>query len=489
MPDHVEIAAEATKRLTEKQQRFRKDPYRPTYHITAPYGWMNDPNGMIHYRGEYHLFYQLHPDDPAGGTKYWGHLKSRDLAHWEHLPVALAPSEPYDAGGCWSGTAVAHQGKLYLFYTGVAGDPPVQTVNLAVSSDGIRFEKHPANPVVPAPPLEGGLDCRDPKVWLHNGIWYMLLGTAHKGRARLALYRSLDLIHWIYLGIALESDGTKGAMWECPDFFRLGEKDVILVSPIGIGGEIQGSPLAVTGQMDYTAGKFLPERWQLLDHGPSFYAPQTWWDGQHRRILMGWMEKWGAAMPSQQYGWAGAMTIPRVMDLLPDGTIVLQPAPELTRLRYQHCRWVGLNVHPEGSGFLPELQGDAMEIIATFDLTNCTADRFGMKLRCSPDSRQETVVAFDRTTGLLEVDRSRSGAGDGGTYGGQLKASRLNRLQLHIFLDRSSLEVFGDHGRVSITQRIYPSPDSLGADLFAEGGTVHVVHLDTWRLGSAFPEE
>lgn len=489
MPDHEEIAAEATKRLTKKQRGFRQDPYRPVYHITAPYGWMNDPNGLIHYRGEYHLFYQLNPDDPAGGIKHWGHLKSRDLAHWEHLPVALAPSEPYDAAGCWSGTAVAHHGKLYLFYTGVAGDPPVQSVNVAVSSDGIHFEKHPSNPVVPAPPPDGSLDCRDPKVWLHNGVWYMLLGTAQKGRGKLALYRSLDLLHWTYMGIALESDGNQGAMWECPDFFHLGGKDVVLLSPIGVAGEVQGSPVAVTGQMDYTAGRFIPERWQILDWGPSFYAPQTWWDGQRRRILMGWMEKWGAPTPSQQHGWAGAMTIPRVMDLLPDGTIVLQPAPAVSGLRYQHCRWVGLQVDPDTHGYLPELRGDAVEIIATFDLAGCTASRFGLKLRCSLDGREETVVAYDRNTGRLEVDRSRSGAGDGGTYGGVLKLGRRDRLQIRLFLDRSSLEVFGDHGRINITQRIYPSPDSLGTDLFAEGGSVRLIHLDAWRLGSAFPEE
>lgn len=450
---------------------------------------MNDPNGMIYYRGEYHLFYQLYPFDPAGGPKYWGHLKSPDLAHWEHLPVALAPSEPYDAAGCWSGTAVAHQGKYYLFYTGAAGDPPVQTVNLAISSDGICFEKHPANPVVPAPPPEGSIDCRDPKVWLHHGVWYMLLGTAKEGQAKLALYRSLDLVHWTYMGIALESEGAQDAMWECPDLIRLGEKDVLLLSPIGAGGETHRSPVAVTGQMDYAAGRFLPERWQVLDYGPSFYAPQTWRDGQHRRILMGWMEKWGAAMPSQPHGWAGAMTIPRVMELLPDGTIALQPAPELARLRYEHCRWVGLCIQPGTHGHLPELRGDALEIIATFDLNGCTAHRFGIKLRCSRDRRQETVVAYDHTTGRLEVDRSRSGAGDGGTYGGVLRPLHRDQLQIHLFLDRSSLEVFGDHGQVSITQRIYPDAASLGADLFAEGGSVRLIHLDAWRLGSAFPEE
>ncbi|HEY8347423.1 MAG TPA: glycoside hydrolase family 32 protein [Symbiobacteriaceae bacterium] len=485
MNHHERLVAEASRFLAEQQHQFQQDPYRLAYHVTPPVSWMNDPNGMIYYRGEYHLFYQLYPFAPKNGPKYWGHVKSKDLVHWEHLPVALAPSEPYDAGGCWSGTAVEHEGKLFLFYTGADDDTkavPVQTVNIAVSSDGVRFQKHPANPVVTSPPPEGSGHFRDPKVWKHGDAWYMVLGTTKEGRGKLALYRSTDLIRWTYVGVAVESDGTQGYMWECPDLFRLGDKHVLIVSPMGARGQEHAQPIALVGRFDYAAGKFIPERTQVLDAGPSFYAPQTLLDGQGRRILIGWMEKWGASMPTQQHGWAGAMSIPRVMDLLPDGSIGLRPVPELAKLRRDHRRWESVTVAPDGQDYLQGFEGDTLELIACFDLAGCTARRFGIKVRCCRDRHQETVVAYDPVSGRLEVNRDRSGIGDGGSFGGDLKLAPSEQLRLHLFLDRSSLEVFGNEGRLSITQRIYPRPAGRGVDLFAEGGSVRLVRLDVWQL-------
>lgn len=485
MQNHEQLLSEANRVLSGSQHLGRRDPYRLAYHITAPSGWMNDPNGMIFFRGEYHLFYQLYPFAPENGPKYWGHVKSKDLARWEHLPVALAPSEPYDAGGCWSGTAVEQAGKMVLFYTGVddhTKEVPVQTVNIAESSDGIRYQKHPANPVLSVPPSEGSAHFRDPKVWNHDGTWYMALGTTRDERGKLALYRSADLIRWTYLGIAAESDGTQGFMWECPDLFCLREKHVLVLSPMGVAGEHNAKAVGVVGHFDYSTGRFVQEHTRVLDVGPSLYAPQTLVDDQGRRILIGWMEKWGASMPTKQFGWAGAMSIPRVVSLLPDNTISLQPAPELTRLRREHRRWEEMTIEPGPDHVVHGLKGDTLEIIAVFDLSACSAGRFGIKVRCAEDGHEGTVVAYTRSGSRLEVDRDLSGSGDGGTHGGLLALSGTDQLHLRLFLDRSSLEVFGNDGRVNITQRIYPSPSSLGIGLFSEGGSVRLISLDAWKL-------
>src|SRR5579875_2331704 len=257
---------------------------RPLYHFQPPKNWMNDPNGLIQWQGEYHLFYQYNPFAPVHGSIHWGHAASRDLVHWRHLPIALAPQAGGpDAAGCWSGCALDDDGTPTLMYTGVRRDEAAlyETQCLATSDDGLlTWRKHPANPVIAEPPQ--GLPVRafrDPCVWREGRTWYCIRGAGIDGVGGAALlYRSDDLIDWAYLvrlcdaGVRTPGGRIGGEVWECPQFFALGDKHVLLVSCMV---ECRARPRPVYLVGSFAGGRFTPERMETFDWGPDYYAPAT----------------------------------------------------------------------------------------------------------------------------------------------------------------------------------------------------------------------
>ncbi|HZG85812.1 glycoside hydrolase family 32 protein [Paenibacillus sp.] len=478
----------ACEALEASESRVTDRRYRLHYHLMPKGGWMNDPNGLVYFRGEYHAFYQHDPYRPTQGPMHWGHAKSADLVHWEHLPVALAPSEPYDldesgsAGGCWSGSAVEDDGKLVLMYTGhVDGGTPPEAQCLAVSEDGVRFAKDAANPVIPAPPETGVFGFRDPKVWKRGDTWYAVVGSGLNGKGRALLYDSRNLREWRYIGVAAESDGTEGNMWECPDLFPLGDggEHVLIVSPMNMGAT---KTMYMSGTFDYETGTFRRAYAERLDYGFDFYAPQTFRDGRGRRLLLAWMNIWGAAMPEQADGWMGAMTLPRELTLGRDGKLRMRPTEELRALRIALASSASSLAVEEGVSAIPGLRGDALELVAEWEAGS--ADAFGLRLRCSPDGSEYTEIRYDVRERRLVVDRDRSGAGDGGRSEAYVEPAEDGGLRLHVFLDRSSVEVFAGDGAVTMTNRMYPDPSSLGAAWFAEGGSARLRTFEAWSLKS-----
>ena len=452
------------------------DPWRPLWHITPPAGWMNDPNGLAQFRGEYHLFYQHHPFGTDWGPMHWGHAVSSDLVRWRHLPIALAPSPGGpDAGGCFSGSAVDDGGVLSLVYT---GHGPRQVQCLATSPDGRVFTKHPANPVLASPP-EGfpAADFRDPKVWRAEGRWWMVAGSKRDGRGAALLFESEDLRRWSFKAVAAESDGTLGTMWECPDLFALGDHHVLVVSPMGLD---RPKALVLVGRLDYGSGRFSVESRHEADHGFDFYAPQSFEDAEGRRVVIGWMDSWATkSWPTKAWGWAGAMTVPRRLRLSPDGTPLWAPVPEIETLRSDPA------VVPPGE-FGPGLlaldgvRGDSLDLEVEIDPG--PASEVALLLRRSADGRQETRVAYDRARATLAIDRERSGAGDRGVHEASLALGAGETLRLRLLLDRSSVEVFAQDGRVVLTDRVYPDAASVGVALEARGGRARLVSLRSWRL-------
>lgn len=478
---------------TNREQQETGDPYRPVYHLAPPSGWMNDPNGLAQAGGTYHFFYQHFPDRPEPGPMHWGHAVSTDLLRWRHEPVALAPDTPADIGGCWSGSAVVTEGgRLALLYTGLDGEGnQAQCLAFADDPSNTTFTKFGGNPVVTAPEGVPRSEFRDPKVWRHGDAWYMVVGSSSEGRGALQLYSSRDLKSWSHLGVAARAGEGEGRMWECPDLFPLADGHVLVFSPI------QRHTLGIVGDMDYDRGEFTKDRAFILDYGPDFYAPQTFiqtliessGDENARRILVGWMANWGSAKgaPTKEYGWAGALTVPRVMTLLEDGTLAQTPVPEIETLRREHREFGDVTVREGESGFLGGLSGAVMEIAAEFDLGRGGARKLGLRLRRSGEGEEETLVYYDMEEQSVVLDRMKSGAGvaeDDGTYEAPLPLQPGTKLRLHILMDRSSVEVFTNEGRVVLTARVYPTRgDSTGVDLFAEGGTAALTRLDAWRLG------
>lgn len=305
-----------------------------TLHLKAPENWINDPNGFIYYKGQYHLFYQHYPYEPHWGTMHWGHAVSDDLVTWEHQGIALFPSVPEDRNGCFSGSAVEDGGKLVLFYTGIRCDretgdvrDPVEgsftSVQLSISSeDGFRFNnEHEKRVVVPAitDPIRGDrMHTRDPKVWRGKDAWYMVLGsTTEQDGGKLLFYRSEDLTEWRFMDEA-SNTGRWGWMWECPDCYFVDGRPVLMFSPIGLmdSEELYGNnAICMLPEFDEeTCRMTLPENYTFLDYGLDLYAPQSTVDADGRRVLVGWMR-----MPEPVAGkWNGMFCMPRVVDVVDD---------------------------------------------------------------------------------------------------------------------------------------------------------------------------
>ena len=488
------------------REKLAGDSHRPQYHFLPPAHWMNDPNGLIQWKGQYHLFYQHNPYSTGWGAMHWGHAASGDLVHWTDLPIALAPTPGGpDQDGCWSGCAVDNDGIPTLIYTGVHPQRPC----LAASKDGLlTWDKYAGNPIIAGPPE--GLEVvgmRDHRVWKEGDTWYQVVGSGIQGiGGAILLYRSPDLIHWHYIAPLLASDKgqvtgalreaqsarfavplSTGTMWECPDFFPLDGRHVLLISAH------EDRPLyTVYFVGTYADHRFTPQVVRKLDFGDiHFYAPQTLADDQRRRIMWGWIQEGRSYEALQAAGWAGVMSLPRILTMRSDGLLDVKPAPELEVLRRSHRRFADAVLTPGSSGPLRDVRGDCLEITAEFEFDRAgdagTTQEFGLTVRCSSDGAEQTRIVYDRAAQCLTVDREQSSLSPGvhrSVHTGPLELLPNEHLKLHVFLDRSVLELYAN-GRVCITSRIYPSrPDSLGVGLFARGGNTRLLSLDVWEMGS-----
>ncbi|MGH2346017.1 MAG: glycoside hydrolase family 32 protein [Chloroflexota bacterium] len=472
---------------------------RPRYHFQPNANWMSDPNGPIHWRGQYHLFYQHNPSNPFFGPMCWGHAVSSDLVRWTHLPIALAPTpgDP-DADGCWSGCAVDDGGTPTLIYTGVVKDAGYQasyrqTQCLAVSDDNLlTWRKDPRNPVIPAPPEGDDITVtgfRDPCVWREEGGWACVIGSGVEGvGGHILLYRSPDLRHWNYVGRLYSrscretSPVWTGSIFECPQFFALGDRHVLIFA---VWDEDRlHHTVAMVGDFDGRA--FTPRDMRRLDLGADYYAPSVMRDEQGRHVLWGWSWEARRSRARLTTGWAGMMALPRVLTLRSAGLLGVAPVPELELLRRDHRQWRDLTVAPDAANPLDGVDGDALEILLCLDMGSASSCM--LVLRRSPDGEECTIVRYERATGALMVDRERSSldpAARRGAHGGPIPPGEDGSLTLHVFLDRTIVEVYAN-GQGCITERIYPTrSDSIGVALEADGGPVTVRSLDIWTVAPA----
>lgn len=476
--------------IEKTKELVNKDYYRLKYHIMPPTGLLNDPNGFIHFKGEYHLFYQFYPFDTTHGPKYWGHYRSKDLVNWEHMPLALTPSEWYETHGCYSGSAVNNNGVLTLIYTGNVKDEKGNRETyqcLATTQDGINFVKYENNPVMYNQPEGYTRHFRDPKVWRKEGIWYMVIGTQNlKEDGRVLLFKSEDLVKWNLVGEVAGSNignlNNFGYMWECPDLFHLNGKDVLIACPQGVEpqGDLYNNIYQsgyLVGKLDYETGRLTHGGFTELDRGFEFYAPQTTLDEKGRRILIAWM---GLPEmedhPTVKYKWIHAMTLPRVLELKGD-KLLQKPVDELKMLRKNERVYENIEIDNEEIQ-LSNVYGDVLELELQYEVKD--AREFGLKLRCSDDEKEYTLIYYDRDTKKLIFNRNKSGKG----YGGIRRCGIDNHssLKLHIFIDTSSVEVFVNDGEEVFTGRIYPKRDSQGIRFFSTEGSVLINKLRVWDL-------
>ena len=325
-----------------KNKEKIKKLYRPQYHFVTQIGWLNDPNGMCFYRGEYHLFYQYHPYSEEWGPMHWGHAKSHNLCDWIHLPIALAPDSEYDKNGCFSGTALIEDDEIKLIYTGnlivdLENKKNIQVQNIATSNDGINFNKYKYNPVIDTDeiPREASVfDFRDPKIFKNNNKYYVVIGSkSNDNEGQVLFYESYDMKEWNYL--SKFSLPNMGEMWECPDIFEINGKLVMIFSPINKKSENlkfqnSNSNVYIIGEFNYNTGVFKEEYIGELDSGFDFYAPQTLIDGDGRVIMIAWANTWETEqVPKRKsLGENGIMTIRREVNLS-NNKLMLMPVSEL----------------------------------------------------------------------------------------------------------------------------------------------------------------
>ncbi|MFN8479321.1 MAG: glycoside hydrolase family 32 protein [Kouleothrix sp.] len=473
---------------TDREEPVASDPLRPRYHFLPPANWLNDPNGLIQWNGTYHLFYQYNPHGAFHGTIHWGHAVSPDLVHWRHLPIALAPTPGTpDEDGCWSGVAVDDDGVPTLIYSG--NRQGAQRACLATSADGLlTWQKYAGNPIIPAPPADLDLVAyRDHSVWREDGLWYQLMGAGIQGRGGAALlYRSATLREWEYLhplcvgDIHSHAPLWTGGMWECPDFFALGDRHVLSVS-VWHEEQLYYSIAMVGAYQNY---QLVPNVVHKLDYGDRyFYAPQSFTDAQGRRIMFGWIYEGRTSDAQMARGWSGVMSLPRVLSVGPDGQVCMQPAPELMALRSEHIQHRAIEVAANQVLVLPNVSGDALELQA--ELVPAADGCCGVLVRHAPDSTEQTRILYNAAAQQVIVDRARASldqSTDRTAHTAPLQRGPGEPVRFHIFLDRSVLEVFVN-GRISITTRIYPTrPDSLGVAVFAERGATQLLQFDAWQL-------
>lgn len=473
-----------------------KNDYRNRYHFMSPVGWINDPNGFIYFREEYHLFYQYYPYDSKWGPMHWGHAKSKDLITWEHLPVALAPDQPYDKDGCFSGSAIEKDGNLYLMYTGLIKGETEETSRqvqcMAVSSDGINFHKVEQNPVLTEKDLPKNTlpqDFRDPKVVKKNGVYYsIIVAKTAQETGQILLYSSTDLIDWDYTSVLWEGTQEEGIMWECPDIFELDGKEAIIISPIAFPKENNHyhnthSSLIVIGQMDWEKGTFKKEYHKEIDHGLDFYAPQTIEDAYGRRIMIAWMQMWGRNIPTdtEKHGWSGSMSLPRKLNFV-DNHLYQQPVDEIKKYFTNEVSIEKEILQDEEKEF-PGVNGDICALELEVDVENSSY----LEISVHANKDEQTLLSYHHDTGLLELNRQNSGHKISGEEDEYLYKRAVycdtssKKIKLEIFLDRSSIEVFVNEGIETITANVYPKEEAREIK-FAAIGTANIVTLKKWDI-------
>ncbi|AFL88500.1 beta-fructosidase, levanase/invertase [Terriglobus roseus DSM 18391] len=440
------------------QSRLASDTMRPQFHLMPARGWMNDPNGPIYAHGRYHIFCQHNPEAAVWGNMSWAHMVSDDMIHWRHLPLAIAPTpNSIDSYGIFSGSCLIVGKRVYAVYTATElsdaahattrGKPNFrESQRLAWSDDPmlLHWTKEP-DAIVPTPPadLHEVTGFRDPSIWQQGGVYYMTVGAGESGKGGCVLiYSSRDLKRWSYLhkfaegewhGTVQDDKVASGEMWECPDFFALDGGHVLIYST-------EGKVYWQSGKLDTETMRFQASKTGVLDLG-TYYAPKTQLDAHGNRILWGWIPERRPESDTVAAGWAGVMSLPRVLHLDADGTLRMDTLPTLQALR-------GAPVSVSTSNLtqrvrLPKSNGEILATPAPRVNAQCI-------VRNAADNTEIAAVHYDSAT-------HRFHAGDQ-----SFELHATDTADIHLFADGSVLEFILGH-RAGCTRRFYlpNAPDLL----------------------------
>ncbi|HKT87469.1 MAG TPA: glycoside hydrolase family 32 protein [Candidatus Sulfotelmatobacter sp.] len=465
-------------------RKLASDPLRPQYHLLPSHNWMNDPNGPIFYQGRYHMFHQYNPNAAVWGNMHWAHATSPDMIHWKHEPAALAPTPGGpDRDGVFSGSAVLDHGKPTVIYTGVA--PPrndsevtlrdgvhtwreTQCLAVAEDDDLRKWKKLPLPVIAAPPPGMEVLGFRDPCLWREGDRWMLILGSGIRGKGgAILLYSSPDLRRWTYLHPLVEGSPSgksamnpvdTGDMWECPDFFPLRDKYVLLISTMGKVHWKVGA---------YSSQRFTPEKEGIVDWG-SYYAAKTMIDRDGNRVLWGWIPETRPDRELIAASWAGVMSLPRVLSLNAGGELQTEVAPAARQLRIPSAHIDEKTSASERQKILEAFR--IRNLAAEFDLQIRPHDAgFALALQ-SDDGKSFAKIACSMKSGTRELHI--------GEIVTPISGTADSPVRLHAFLDGSVLEVFAN-GTTAATARVYHAITSPLRLRFENG---ELISLDVWQM-------
>ena len=480
--------------FTQGQQIKAED--RPAFHITPYVGWMNDPNGFSCYKGEYHLFYQYNPYNTHWDSMHWGHVVSKDLLHWDYLPAALAPDQDYDKVGCFSGSAIElEDGRQLLMYTavdreiledGTARDVQTQAVAVGDGKDYVKYDKNPVLTFKNLPEGASRVDFRDPKIWKEkDGNFYCVIGSRPAdGSGQILLYRSKNGFEWEFVSTLAENKNRYGKMWECPDFFELDGKYVLLTSPqdmIPEGMEYHNGngTLCIIGDLDSETHTLKEQSYQSVDYGIDCYAMQTLLAPDGRRIMIAWMQNWDTlAYRRNESKWFAQMSLPRELSVK-NGRLYQVPVRELDSMRANKVEYRDV-VIKDTRITLDQIEGRTVDLELVIRPVDKDKLYKKFELCFAENEKYHSTLRFRPDESVLKIDRSFSGSERAVVHQREcLVNGDCNELKLRVILDRFSAEIFINDGEQVMSAVILTEQDAQGISFAVNGAArIDVVKYD-----------
>jgi beta-fructofuranosidase len=476
------IAQETILAARDLRLHLLKDPYRPAYHFVVPedFALPADPNGAIFWNGRYHLGYIYQNQ----GVHYWGHVSSLDLLHWRHHPPWLFPTPDSPEEGIFSGNCfINRQGEATMLYHGVKVGNCIATSSEALLD---AWRKLPTNPIVPVESPDKWRESAtlpyaswDPHGWLEGDTYYAIFGGT-----RPALFKAHTLGDWTYVGDFL-AHGVDGVSVRedvsCPDFFRLGDKWVLMCISHELGCRYYVG--------DWRNEQFHPELHERMSWADNtLFAPESLVDAAGRRIMWAWIfDQWDDAT-REASGWSGVFSLPRELWLGADHRLRMRPVEELKRLRYNERRLNARILVQDAEVTVQGLQGNTLDfelVMEPFGIGRC-----GVKVCCSTDGEEETVVGYDAQDKTVFIDTnrtSRQGMGLKSIEAAPFQLSGTELLHLRVLVDKSVIEVFAND-RQSVLRRVYPShAEASQVKLFSQGCATRLHSLTGWEMMPSNP--
>lgn len=460
MNDLKRVYSKLLSSMEEERQSVNKDYWRMGYHLMPPMGWLNDPNGLCEYNGEYHIYYQYSPFEAEGGLKFWGHYSTKDFINYKENDIAIFPDQPYDCHGVFSGTAFIED-EINFFYTGMVQRQGYkdyeftgmeQNTVLVTSKDGVNFSNKELLLRNEDYPENMSWHVRDPKVWKQDNKYYMILGAKTLDNVGCALiYTSKDKYNWKYLN-TVQSDDRFGYMWECPDYIKVDNQSILICCPQGVENDgidyinvhqcgyflVDGD---ITSQKNYSLSKFY-----VLDRGFDFYAPQTFKDCKGRTILIGWVSISDTPFenPTVQNGWQHCLSLPRELKII-NGKLTQNVISELKKLRDEgKC----FDIRDEET---KDLQGDKYELQLDF---------YKSPRDLSIILRKDTRLSYNNETKEFKLNLGKSG------FKRDERKVKIDELRnLVVYSDTSIIEIFLNDGEEVFTTRIYCEAKDIVIDI------------------------